>query len=126
MPDKPLALFISLYLDADVNYALAKILRQEGFEALSAWEVGQQGWKDPQQLEYAVSKRMALLTHNRDDYIPLAQEYERTGRDHYGIVVSKQLPIGEMRKLLLRLLDSVAADELKNNFRYLSDFADRP
>ena len=125
MSDETISLFIDLYLDADVNRDLAELLRKEGFEAISAWELGQQGWEDPQQLEYAVSKQMALLTHNRDDYIRLAQEYERTGRDHHGIIVSRQLPLGEMRKLLLRLLDSVTADDMKNNFRYLSDFADR-
>ena len=81
--------------------------------------------KNSQHLEYAASHQMTLVTHNRDDYVVLAQEYERTGRDHYGIVVAKQLPIGELRRLLLRLLDSVTADEIKNNFRFLSDFAER-
>ena len=43
MPDEQLVLFISPYLDADLSYELAEILRQEGFEAVSAWDLGQQG-----------------------------------------------------------------------------------
>jgi len=125
MSEQALALFIALYVDADVNRVLAEVLRKEGFDAISAWERGQERWKDWQQMEYAVSNQRAILTHNRDDYIPLAQEYARTARVHYGIIVSKQLPIGEMRKLMLKLLDRVTADEMKNAFRYLSDFADR-
>ena len=41
-----------------------------------------------------------------------------------GIIVTEQSGIGEVLRRLLALLDSVTADEMKNTFRYLSDFAD--
>ena len=47
------------------------------------------------------------------------------GREHAGIILSVQMPIGGLLKRMLRLLDQVTADEMKNNLRYLSDFADR-
>jgi hypothetical protein len=33
-------LFIALYIDADITYKLAKALRERGFDAISAYEVG--------------------------------------------------------------------------------------
>jgi predicted nuclease of predicted toxin-antitoxin system len=125
MSDEPIALFIALYLDADVYLRLAELLRDEGFDVISAREVNHDSWGDAEQLAYAASTRRAILTHNRDDFILLAREYVEAGREHYGIIVSEQALIGEMQRRLLRLLDQVTAEEMKNTFRYLSDFADR-
>lgn len=55
-------LYIKLYLDADVHKLLAEALRLRGFNAVSAREVGFQGLKDKQQLEFAISQERALLT----------------------------------------------------------------
>ena len=125
MSDEPIALFIALYLDADVYLRLAELLRDEGFDVISAREVGHDAWSAAEQLAYAASTRRAILTHNRDDFILLAQEYAEAEREHYGIVVSEQLSVGEIERRVLRLLDQVTAEEMKNAFRYLSDFADR-
>jgi hypothetical protein len=42
------------------------------------------------------------------------------------IVVSQQIPLGELQRRVMRLFDTVTADEMKNNLRNLAEFAERP
>ena len=127
MSAESVALFISLYLDEDVYRRLPALLRAEGYDAISARELGHTGseWDDEKQLTYATENKRAILTHNEKDFKPLAQKWEQARREHYGIIVTEQSGIGEVLRRLLALLDSVTAGEMKNTFRYLSDFADR-
>ena len=77
---------------------------------------------DVQQLEYAVSQERALVTFNKNDFSNLLKKYAYSGKTHYGIIISEQLPIGVILKRLLRLLALVSADEMKNSFRNLGEF----
>ena len=79
-------------------------------------------WFDAQQFEFAISQGRALLTHNARDFEPLFRELWHKGRDHFGLIVSEKLQIGELLRRTLRLLESVTADEMKNNFRNLGEF----
>jgi len=115
-------LFITLYLDADVSKKLARALRENSFDAVSAKEVGNAELDDRAQLEYAIREHRAILTHNSQDFVRLLDECWRAGKEHYGVVVSEQLPLGEMFRRLLRLLNAVPADEMKNSFRNLGGF----
>jgi hypothetical protein len=115
-------LYIALYTDADVHGKLAGQIRARGFDAVSADEVGNKGLDDLAQLEYAVTQRRVLLTHNARDFEPLAKEYWNTGKDHFGIVVSQKLPIGELLRRVLKMLNTVDADEMKNSYRDLGEF----
>jgi predicted nuclease of predicted toxin-antitoxin system len=67
-------LFVELYLDEDVDVLLAELLRNHGFLATTARSAEQLHITDAEQLEYAVSQGMALLTHNRDDFEALARQ----------------------------------------------------
>ncbi len=68
-------IFIHVYLDEDVDVLVASLLNSRGFEATTAKQAGQLGKTDVEQLEYAISKKAAILTHNRNDFAALAQEY---------------------------------------------------
>ena len=125
MSDKVVALFIDLYLDADVYPDLVAPLRDEGFDVISALDIGHDVWDDEKQLAYAAENRRAILTFNAKHFVPLATKWHNEKRDHYGIIVSEQLDIGEVLRRLLRLLDRLTKDEMKSELRYLSDFADR-
>ncbi len=70
-------------------------------------------------MEYAISKKMAVVTFNIKDYIPLAIQYVEDGKEHYGVVVSKELSRGELQKRVIKLLKNVTAEELMNSVRYL-------
>ncbi len=118
-------LFVALYTDADVNKKLAAKIREHGFDATSALEVKTNSLDDEPQLEYAAAQDRAILTHNQQHFAPLHEKWLSEGREHAGIILSPRIEIGELLRRTLRLLDQVTADEMRNNLRHLSDFAER-
>ncbi len=125
MPENSVQLFIAFYTDEDVHQQLAQKIREHGFDAISAHEVGHFQVDDERHLEYATTQRRAVLTHNQRHFEPLHRKWLSERRDHAGIILSTQIEIGELLRRTLRLLDQVTADEMRNNLRYLSDFAER-
>ena len=111
-----------LLLDEQIWVYLAMLLREEGFDVYHVTEVGLHQTPDPAILEEAVKKRQAVVTFNVKDFIPLAHEYLAEGKEHYGIVVSNEIPQGELKKRVTNLLESISEDELKNMVRFLQDF----
>lgn len=125
MADEANRVFVTLYLDADVDPELARQARQRGFDVVSAYEVGNGRLLDPDQLAYAAGQGRTILTHNARDFAPLFDEWWSTGQSHYGIIVSEQLPLGELLRRTLKLLNSVTAEEMRNNIKNLAEFAER-
>lgn len=119
-PDAPL--FVHLYLDEDVHKRVAAALRLRRFDVVSAHEVGNFGLTDEEQLSYAAAERRAIFTFNTPDYIQLHREWMQGNKEHHGIIVSDQLPIGETVRRLLNLLNHVTADEMRNEIRWLQAF----
>ena len=72
---------ISLYLDEDVRVLLAEILRGRGYKVSHVLEVGRAGKSDEEQLAYAVTHKVAILTHNIRDYIVLSRYYAEQGKN---------------------------------------------
>lgn len=113
---------IALLLDEDVRRILADILRQRTYDAVHVIEVGRGGRSDLEQLEYAVSQRRAILSHNIRDYRLLHELYREQGKDHSGIIVSNQLPLRELLRRVLRCLSQRTAAEVENRLLWLHDF----
>ena len=118
-------IFVVLYCDADVTPKLARLLRELGFDVVSTYEVGNMELTDAEQLAYAVNHGRAILTHNSKDFAPLFDQYWWEGRKHPGVIVSEQLPVGELLRRAARLLSTITADELSNSYRDLAEFATR-
>jgi predicted nuclease of predicted toxin-antitoxin system len=112
-------LFIELYLDEVVDVLVAELLRSRGFAATTAREAGQLQKSDAEQLMYAASQRKAILTHNRADFEALAHAYYTTGHTHYGIILATRRPPQEIVRRLLVILNTVTADELQDQVRYV-------
>lgn len=112
-------LFIELYLDEDVDVLIAGLLRAHGFVATTARETDMLGRDDEEQLAYAASQSKAILTHNRVDFEDLAKNYLAKGQMHYGIVLAGRRSPYEVARRLLILLDSVTADEMQNQVRWI-------
>lgn len=112
-------MFIHVYLDEDVSVLVAALLRSRGFAATTTVQAGRLGASDDDQLEYAASHRMAILTHNRSDFERLAVEYLATGRTHSGIIAASRHPPHEIVRRLFEILNTVTADEMVNQLRYL-------
>ena len=114
--------FIRLYLDEDVHKRVAYALKLRHFDVISTHELGRWGLSDEEQLSYATNEGRALFTYNTSDYLPIHQDWIRRGREHYGLIVSNQLPIGETIKRMLNLLNRLTADEIRNQIRWLQAF----
>jgi len=119
-PESPL--FIRLYLDEDVQKRAASALRLRHFDVVTAHELRRWGLSDEEQLTYAATEGRALFTYNTPDYLRLHLDWLQRGKEHYGIVVSDQLPVGETVRRLLNLLNRVTADEMRNQIRWLQAF----
>jgi hypothetical protein len=69
---------------------------------------------------------MAILTCNAVDFLRLAREYAEAGRSHAGIVISSEQfsrrQISELLRLVLRLLNTLSADEMRDSVVYLQQF----
>lgn len=118
-------LFIHLYLDADVDVKLAANLRDAGYDCVSAREVGNAVLDDETQMVYATSEGRVLLTHNIQDFVPIFKHWWYANLNHPGIIVSQQIPLGELQRRVVRFLDTVTVDEMENNLRNLAEFAER-
>ena len=70
-------------------------------------------------MAHAAGLRMTFLTHNRADFEQLAREYFAGGRDHSGVIIAVRRPPREIARRLLQVLNTVTADEMKNQLRYV-------
>ena len=112
-------LFISLYTDEDVSVLVATLLRSRGYDVLTTQEAGNIGRKDSEQLQFAAERQLAMLTHNRDDFRVLAEQYAAAGRAHSGVIIAVRRSPYEIARRLLALLDRLTADEMDNQLLYI-------
>ena len=110
---------IKLYLDEHVWLGLAQTLRERGHDVVHVYEVGRGNLDDELQLAYAATQGRAILTFNARDFEPLAAEWFFAGKPHAGIIISNQLPIGELLHRTEHLLTTLSAEEMQNTVRYL-------
>ena len=113
------SVFIELYLDEDVDVLLADLARARGFFVSTTVEAGRRGTSDVEQLAYATSRQITLLTHNRVDFENLAQECFDAGRMQFGIIIAARRPVYDLAKRVLAVLNAVTADEMQNTVRYI-------
>ena len=112
-------LFAHLYLDEDVSLLLADLLRTQGFRVTTAHQAGNLHLTDEEQLSYAVTHGMTIVTHNRRDFEQLATAYVAAGRPHFGILICVRRPEPQLAARLLQVLDEFTADELRDLTLYL-------
>lgn len=112
-------LFAALYLDEDVSVLPATLLRSRGFEAVTTLEAANTAASDERQLEYAVSRDLALLTHNRADFERLATQYFNAGKHHAGVIIAVRRSPNDILHRILTLLNQHTADEISDNVWYV-------
>jgi hypothetical protein len=117
------SLFIRLHLDEDVQKRVAPALRLRGFDVTNAHELQRKGLSDDEaQLELAATAGRAIFTYNTSDFLKLHLDWLRLAKEHAGIIVSDQLPLGEVTRRLLNLINKVTADEMHNQIYWLQAF----
>lgn len=110
---------LRLFLDEDVHFALATALRKRGYDAVHTLEERRLGKSDDDQLAFASTEDRCIVTFNVGDFVRLHNRRLEAGHEHAGIVVSKQLPIGESLRRLLVLLQKEDGASMKSNLRFL-------
>jgi len=112
-------LFIDLYLDEDVDVVLSHLVRARGFRVMTTQEAGHVGNTDAEQLAFATDQGKTILTHNRVDFEALALRYFEDKKTHLGIIIAVRRHPRELARRLLILLNSLTADEIENQIRYI-------
>ena len=117
----------ALYLDEDVLPSVAGLLRSEGYDAVSAHELGRKGLSDPAHLAYAAGGGRVLVSYDVQHYKWLAEEWFLAGREHAGILLGFHQysadQTGGLLAALVKTLETVRADEMANSVRYIEEFA---
>jgi predicted nuclease of predicted toxin-antitoxin system len=108
-----------LFLDEDVWTGLAIALRQAGYDTVSVDDVGRKGLSDEEQMAFAIAEGRAILTHNIQDFAPLAATYYEQGIEHPGIIVARHFEKGELLRRTLALLGSLRPEQLANTLRFV-------
>jgi hypothetical protein len=95
---------VKFYIDEDISPKVAEILRKHGIDGVSAHDIGLAGASDEDQFAEAVSRKCAIVTRNRDDFITLTVQAFENRSPHYGLVVISHRisgsDFGEMAALL--------------------------
>ncbi|MFQ5752550.1 MAG: DUF5615 family PIN-like protein, partial [bacterium] len=111
-----------IHLNEHLSPRLASQLQKHGFNRTTSQETKLLSQSDEKQLAFAVSQKRALVTFNIRDFSRLHEKYQANGDKHWGIIFSTREPINVLFHRLLRLLNSVSAEELKNQIRGLNEF----
>jgi len=122
---------IKLLIDEDVHSVLSSILRKRGFDAVHVQELNRKGRSDIEQLTFASRKQRALLSFNVKDYVLLHNKYVHEGKNHSGIIVSKQITLTlnlTLKRVLRHLQDNTQSQSqsktmIKNRILFLSTYA---
>jgi predicted nuclease of predicted toxin-antitoxin system len=113
---------ITLLLDEHIWVGLREALTQRGYDVIHLNDTGQRGIDDEPLLVFATAQGRAVLTHNIRHFVPLVRLWYEAGREHAGVILSVQLPPGELLKQAESLLGTLSAEELKNTVRWLQEF----
>ena len=110
---------VKLFLDEDVHFALAIALRKRGYDVIHAQELQYKGKSDDEQLSYAIKEKRCLFSFNVKDFVLLHNKYVQNRWEHYGVILSKQLTIGETMRRLLKILQIFSQASIKNRLEFL-------
>ncbi len=110
---------IRLYTDEDVHKKVSVALCTRGYDVVSVHDRKNWGHSDLQQLEYATSQERAIFTFNTGDFIRLHKDYLNNKKSHFGIILSKQIPLKKTINLLISFLYNHSSEQLKDNIFWI-------
>lgn len=99
-------------------------LRARNVDVVTASDADMINRDDEDHLAHAAISGRVLYTFNVADYCALHQSWISRERFHSGIIVAPQqrYSIGEELRLLMRLIASVTAEEMRNRIEFLSSW----
>ena len=113
---------ICLYFDEDsARHSLARELRVRGADVITPLEAGMMNKTDEEQLQWATGRHRTIYSFNRGDFYRIHTARVKKGQFHDGIILSRQdLSVGEQMRRLLRLINTLTAEDMKNRIEFLS------
>ncbi|HPD30647.1 MAG TPA: DUF5615 family PIN-like protein [Phycisphaerae bacterium] len=113
---------IRIWLDEDVRPLLGAVLRERGYDAVSAVELGRLSIPDADHFEYCAANGQALLTFNIRDFVPLARRAIEEDRHFSRLIVSERLPFSQLWRRTLRLVGTLQGEQLADRMIWLADY----
>ena len=110
---------IKLLLDEDVHASLGQALCKRGYDAVHVQEIQRKGYSDLEQLEFAVAQGRCLVTFNVRDFVLLHNEFVVNDQEHAEILVGAQMPIGEVIRRILIVLNTISVEQIRNQLKFL-------
>jgi len=86
---------------------------------MTAQEAGNKGLRDNDQLEFAVSNGMAIITHDRVDFEKLAKDYFALEKNHSGIIIAHRRRPQLIAERLIKILNRFTTDDMANQIVYI-------
>ena len=117
----------AIYLDDDSQDAsLIRALRRTTLAVAVCREEGMNGANDAAQLQFAIEHNFVLYTANVRDFELLHRALLRSGGTHPGIIYHPRhrFSVGEQAKRILRLWESLTAEDMANRTESLSQWGD--
>jgi len=99
---------VKFYLDANLSRRIAERLRQKGWDAISAHEVGNPETSDAEQLAYATVERRALVTMDIRHFIKLSRDAIASQKAHAGIILCPRSLVGSEIDTIAERLIAIA------------------
>ncbi|MDZ8089877.1 MAG: DUF5615 family PIN-like protein [Nostoc sp. DedQUE12b] len=118
---------IRFYLDEDAGKkSLANGLRNAGIDVMTTAEADRLGSSDDNQLIWATEQRRVIYSFNVGDFCRLHKAYLEQQQNHSGIVLAakQSYAIGEQLRGLLKLVESVEAEDMANQLVFLRKYID--
>ncbi len=85
-------------------------------------ELGVGGQKDEPHLNTATSLGAVLVTTNQRDFEPLHRQWQASEQEHAGILLTEELPIGELIHRLQRAAQLLTQEIAHNQLMHLALF----
>ena len=111
---------LPLYMDHHVRGAITKGLRSRGLDVLTAFEDGRADAPDEELLVRAMELERVVFTQD-DDFLSIADAWQRAGRHFGGVVYAHQLQatVGQIVSDLRLILEASTASELLDTVLFL-------
>ena len=107
---------IRFFTDEDEYGAIVAHLQTAGFDAVSTPDIDRLGALDACQLEWAAQEERVFITFNVAHFAQLHYQWMASSHHHAGVIVSRQHPIGDVIRRLLRLGNTLTAANMQDGF----------
>ena len=112
-----------LYLNEHLSPRIAEQLRRYDFDVTSTLEQGMERADDDAPLALSAAQQRPLVTFNHKHFAVMHTKYVAEGKEHWGIILSTEESTSVLLRRLMRLLNTLSAEQLKNQVRWLNEFS---